>query len=327
MDDFTEIGVLGWGSYAKVSLVRNDNTKKIYALKALGKGRVLQRRQVQQVRTERLVLKTTNSPFVVGLVATFRTATHVRFLLEPCMGGDLYTVCERQEIFHSDKHARYYTACAVQGLDHLHARLIIYRDLKLENMLLDSGGCCKLADFGLAKFVVGHTFTLCGTPDYMAPEVVSGAGHTHSVDWWSLGVIIYALMTGCLPFDAPRPQQIFLRVKKGIEPVLNITGFQGRWSDLVSELCKIDPSERLPVRRGGADAVRRHRWYASFDWQALDKGKSPPPYVPIVRGAEDLTNFDPNPEDAPPEVPYYDPGDDWDAEFDERGSGDSNGKA
>lgn len=320
MDDLAEVGVLGWGSYAKVTLVRNSNTSKMFALKALSKGRVMQRRQAQQVRTERLVLKTTNSRFVVGLISTFRTASEVKFLLEPCMGGDLYTVCERHEIFHSDRHARYYAACAVQGLAHLHERLVIYRDMKLENMLLDSGGCCKLADFGLAKFVVGTTFTLCGTPDYMAPEVCTGVGHTTACDWWSLGVIIYALMTGCLPFDAPRPQQIFLKVKRGIEVVLRITGFQGRWSDLVGELCKLDPSERLPVRRGGARAVRAHPWYARFDWDALNEGTFPPPYVPIVRSAEDLSNFDPNPEDAPPEVPYVDPGDDWDADFDEKGS-------
>lgn len=235
------------------------------------------------------------------------------------MGGDLYTVCERHDIFHSDRHARFFAACAIQGIEHLHSHLVIYRDLKLENMLLDKGGCCKLADFGLAKFVVGHTFTLCGTPDYMAPEIISGAGHTRAVDWWSLGVVIYALMTGTLPFDAPRPQQIFLKVKRGIDPVLAITGFQGRWSLLVSALMRLEPSERLPVRRGGAQEVRRHPWYSDsrFDWQALNEGRMSPPYVPVVRGPEDMSNFDPNPEDAPPEVPYFDPGDDWDAEFSE----------
>lgn len=316
--DLDEIGVLGWGSYAQVTLQRHKTTNVMYALKSLSKGRVMQKSQVAQVRAERLVLKTANSPFIVKLFSTFRTDEHVSFLLEPCMGGDLFTVCERMEIFHSNVHARFFVACAVQGLDHLHKHLVIYRDLKLENMLLDKGGCCKLADFGLAKFVVGHTFTLCGTPDYMAPEIISGVGHTRAVDWWALGAVIYALMTGSLPFDAAIPQQTFLKVKRGIEPVLRITGFQGNWGDLVERLMRQDPSARLAVRRGPGQ-VRRHPWFADarFDWKALNEGTMTPPYVPVVRGKEDLSNFDPNPEDAPPEVPYYDPGDGWDDEFDE----------
>jgi len=277
---------------------------------------------VKQVQTERLVLKTVCSDFIVRLVRTYRTDTHVSFLMEPAMGGDLCTVVEKQQLYYSARHARFYMACAAQGLEHLHERWIVNRDLKLENMLLDSSGYCKLADFGLAKFVIGHTFTLCGTPDYMAPEVITGKGHTRAVDWWALGVALYALMAGIMPFDAPRPAQIFAKAKRGMEPVLAMTGFGGEpddWTDVVQGLCKSDPSERLPARKGGAANLRQHRWFtkAKFDWRELCDRTMRPPYFPDVRGKEDLSNFDPNPEDAPPDVMYFDPGDDWDADFDE----------
>jgi len=319
-EDLEEVGVLGWGSYAKVTLVKCRKAQGAFALKSVGKGRILQRRQVQQVQMERLVLITTCNRFIIRLVATFRTETHLSFLMEPAMGGDLCTVFERYQLYYSARHARFYVACALQGLEHLHSRWIVMRDLKLENMLLDAHGYCKLADFGLAKFVVGHTFTLCGTPDYMAPEVVTGVGHTRAIDWWALGVVLYGLMAGVLPFDAPKPPQIFAKVKRGIEPVLATTGFGGggcAWTDVVRLLCKLTPSERLPVRKGGIALFREHSWFTAgdFDWMQLSQGTMPAPYVPIVKGPYDLSNFDPNPEDAPPTVPYYDPGNDWDADF------------
>jgi len=320
MEELEELGVLGWGSYAKVTLMRSRGNGRTYALKSVGKGRIMQRRQVQQVQAERLVLKTTCSPFIVGLVATFRTETHLNFLMDPCMGGDLCTLYERDELYYSARHARFYVACALLGLEHLHERWIVNRDLKPENILLDANGYCKLADFGLAKFLVGHTYTLCGTPDYMAPEVITGAGHTRAVDWWALGVVLYVLMARVLPFDAFTPAQIFAKAKRGMEPVLATTGFggyKGAWINMVAGLCKLEPSERLPVRKGGVSNVREHPWYTmvSFPWTQLFSRAAPPPYVPCVRTDEDLSNFEPNPADAPPEVPYYDPGDDWDADF------------
>mmetsp|Transcript_106917 Transcript_106917/g.300633 ORF Transcript_106917/g.300633 Transcript_106917/m.300633 type:complete len:772 (-) Transcript_106917:121-2436(-) len=318
MEQLEDLGLLGCGSYAKVSLVTDRETKRLFALKTISKGRVLQRQQVQQVQTERLVLKTTRSPFLIELVATFSTGSHIMFLLEPAMGGDLFTVCERHDLFHSARHARFYIACALEGLVHLHDRCIVYRDLKLENMLLDSSGYCKLADFGLSKFLVGHTYTFCGTPDYMAPEVASGAGHTRAVDWWALGVVAFMLMTGNLPFDSPRPHEVLPKLKRGIDCVLMTTGFGGPfWLDFVAGLCKLEPSERLPVRRGGVENVRQHAWFSQqhFDWTQLQQRAMTPPYMPVVRGGADLTNFDPNPEDAPKDVPYYDPGTGWDVDF------------
>jgi len=322
LDRLQEVALLGCGSYARVSLQRDRETGRFFALKALSKGRILQRRQVRQVQTERLVLKTTNSPFLIRLAATFSGQSHLYFLLEFAVGGELSTVCERNELFHSPRHARFYVACALEGLVHLHERSIVYRDLKLENMLVDGEGYCKLADFGLSKFVVGHTYTLCGTPDYMAPEMLSGAGHTRAVDWWALGVTTCALMTGVLPFDAPTAPQIFEKVKRGVEHTLRTAGFggghgAGAWADLVRGLCKEEASARLPVRPGGASNVRQHSWFkdVGFDWEQLQSQSMNPPYMPSLIGPEDLANFDPNPEDTPVDVRYFDPGDGWDREF------------
>jgi cGMP-dependent protein kinase len=322
LDGLQEVALLGCGSYARVSLQRDRETGRTFALKALSKGRILQRRQVRQVQTERLVLKTTDSPFLIRLAATFSGLSHLYFLLEFAVGGELSTVCERHELFHSPRHARFYVACALEGLVHLHERSVVYRDLKLENMLVDGEGYCKLADFGLSKFVVGHTYTLCGTPDYMAPEMLSGAGHTRAVDWWALGVTTCALMTGVLPFDAPTAPQIFEKVKRGVEHTLRSAGFgggcgAGAWADLVRGLCREEASARLPVRPGGASNVRQHSWFkdVGFDWEQLGSRSMNPPYMPCLIGPEDLANFDPNPEDTPVDVRYFDPGDGWDNEF------------
>lgn len=322
LDELQEVALLGCGSYARVSLQRDRETGRTFALKALSKGRVLQRRQVRQVQTERLVLKTTDSPFLIRLAATFSGESHVFFLLEFAVGGELSTVCERHELFHSPRHARFYVACALEGLVYLHERSVVYRDLKLENMLVDGEGYCKLADFGLSKFVVGHTYTLCGTPDYMAPEMLSGAGHTRAVDWWALGVTTCALMMGVLPFDAPTAPQIFEKVKRGVEHTLRTAGFSGgcgagAWADLVRGLCKEEASARLPVRPGGANNVRQHSWFkdVGFDWEQLQSQSMNPPYMPSLIGPEDLANFDPNPEDTPVDVRYWDPGDGWDRVF------------
>lgn len=314
-----DLGLLGCGRFAQVRLVRDQASAQIFALKSLAKSGVLEKKQIQNVFSEKLILKSTSSPFIIRLFATFNSGPELEFLLESALGGDLLTLYERHEdFFGSTKHARFYVACVVRGLGHLHERYIIYRDLKMENVMLHPSGYAKLTDFGLSKFVIGHTYTKCGTPDYMAPEIVRGAGHTGAVDWWALGVLTYALMEGCLPFDSSQASLIFWKVQCGIEKV-SFSSPDAPWADLVRSLCKQEPRDRLPVRTGGAQGIQEHAWFqeVSFDWTALEQGKVPTPHTPPLFGVADLRHFEADSSQIPNSGPYEDPGDGWDADFED----------
>mmetsp|Transcript_110408 Transcript_110408/g.200721 ORF Transcript_110408/g.200721 Transcript_110408/m.200721 type:complete len:362 (+) Transcript_110408:2-1087(+) len=320
-DDLKELGLIGCGRFAKVALVQSSSTGHVFALKSVLKAKILERKMVQSVAAEKMILKTTCSPFIVRLVATFNSANYLDYLLEPALGGDLFTTYERNEnFFGSASHARFYVACVLRGLDHLHERYIIYRDLKMENIMLNNSGYAKLVDFGLSKFVVGHTYTKCGTPDFMAPEMISGVGHTSAADWWALGVLAYSFMEGSLPFDSSQSSVIFWKVQCGIENV-RFSDPSASWADLVRNLCKQEPRDRLPVRMGGAKGLCEHPWFAesNFDWPSFDRQELLAPYIPLLKGPTDQQHFDVSAEDMPTSTsPYVDPGNGWDADFEER---------
>jgi len=319
-EQFEELGLLGSGRFAKVSLVKDKATGGTFALKQLTKALIAEKKQEQNVLIEKMVLKMTKSLFIVRLFATFNQAQHLYFLLEAVLGGDLLTFYERHDnFFGSASHARFYIACVLSGLEHLHDRYIIYRDLKMENVMMHSSGYVKLTDFGLSKFVIGHTFTKCGTPDYMAPEIIAGSGHTSAADWWALGVLTYALMEGALPFDSSQSCLIFWKVQRGIEHV-DFSDASASWAELVKSLCKQEPRERLPIRAGGAKGIQEHPWYsdAKFDWGELESQKMAAPFVPALTGPTDRQHFEPEAGEPPPAgAPYVDDGSGWDADFED----------
>jgi len=313
-DELQTLGLLGCGGFGVVTLVKCNTTGNTFALKALSKGHVVSQGQERSVMNEKGILRMTHSPFLIRLAATFNSDQHLYFLLEPAMGGELFTVYQRMGFHGSMKHGRFYVACVVRGFEHLHQRQIIYRDLKPENLLLDAQGYCKVTDFGLAKFVIGHAYTTCGTPDYFAPEMVLGLGHTNAVDWWTLGVLIYELMMGDTPFTAQDTMHTFRKIQRGIEAC----SFPGGspWVTLVKTLCRQEPSERLPMRKG-PKAVEEHDWYSSFNWESFGARTMIAPYVPKVKSASDMDNFDAHQEDAPPTIPYANPGTGWDNGFED----------
>jgi len=318
-DQLEPIGLLGTGGFGVVSLVKCHVTGHTFALKALSKGHIVAQKQELSVMNEKGILRMTHSPFLVRLAATFNGDEHLYFLLEPAMGGELYTTYQRKSFHGSATHGRFYAACVLRAFEHLHARQIIYRDLKPENLLLDSKGYCKVTDFGLAKFAIGHAFTTCGTPDYFCPEMVLGSGHTSAVDWWTLGVLVFEFMTADTPFSAQDPLHVFRKVTRGIEAAKFPAGPEhASWTALVKALCKHEPSERLPMRKGCA-GVEEHEWFreASFDWAALDARTMPAPYVPKVKSPQDLGNFEAHIEDAPPDLPYHGSETGWDKNFED----------
>jgi len=179
----------------------------------------------------------------------------------------------------------------MRAFEYLHGRRIIYRDLKPENLLLDASGRLKLTDMGLAKFVIGHTYTTCGTPEYFAPEVITSAGHNRAVDWWTLGILIYELMAGRTPFVSQRNMQIYAKVKQGIENVKFPEKCQGKVADIIKGLCDKNPSSRIAMRLGGVQNIIEHPWYGNFDWGKHADGTLETPYSPVVKSKTDLKNF------------------------------------
>jgi len=311
-----EVGLLGSGGFGAVTLVKDPPTGLTFALKALSKGHILRHHAERSVVNEKTIMRITSNPFLIRLAATFNSDQFLYFLLEPALGGDLITVYDQRRLHGSEVHAKFYLACVLRALEHLHSRYIVYRDLKPENLLIDGHGYCKVADFGLSKFVIGHTYTTCGTPEFFAPEIISGGGYTKAVDWWALGALVFELMTGHSPFYDFDHMSVMANIKRG---AIRFPLRARDWPDLVRGLCKHDPSERLPLRKGGSANVECHRWYTkdSFDWPSFNQQKLQAPYVPTVRGVDDISNFIAAEEDRPPEVRYVDPGTGWDAGFED----------
>jgi len=192
---------------------------------------------------------------------------------------------------------------------------VIYRDLKPENILFDEKGNSKLTDMGLAKICAGKTFTVCGTADYMSPEVISQSGHNHAIDWWALGVMTYELMVGHAPFHAQNQKMIWDNIQKGISQVRFDPNSAPELKSFVKAMCQPHPADRLPMMKGGVERVKAHDFYKGFDWHALKNGTMTPPYVPIVKSRKDLTNFKVTEEDKPPFIEYEDDGTGWDEDF------------
>jgi len=314
-----EIGLLGRGAFGSVTLVRCSITGQLLALKAVSKGMLVEMQLQHSVKIEKAVMQATCSPFLVKMAAAFNRGDRLFLLLEVVMGGDLYTVYRRYNYFGSEDHARFYAACACQGFRHLHESRIIYRDLKMENLVLDLKGYCKICDFGTSSFAFNGAYTMCGTPEYMSPEVITGARHGAASDWWTLGVLIYEMIMSTTPFAEEYPVAIFAKARAGINAVEGFQDIHEPWAELVRGLCEQDPAKRLPMLPGGVANVHQQEWFAGaeFDWDALCACKMVAPHLPPSTHNEDLCNFAGEEQECPLDLPYFDTGDGWDADFED----------
>jgi len=257
-----------------------------------------------------------DSPFIVKLYETFNSEQSLLLLLELALGGELYATYNKKGLHGQVPHAKFYIAGTLFAFDHLHGKKIIFRDLKPENLLLTHEGLIKLTDMGLAKQTAGKTFTTCGTPDYFAPEMINSKGHTHAVDWWCLGILLFELMTGHPPFESPSPMQIYAKVQAGINKVKFTAKTKGPCEDLVKGLCAANAADRLPMKKKGSENVKKHAFYADgFDWTSMEKMTMKPPYVPAVKGPTDASNFKASAADKPPEIKFVPDASNWDKDF------------
>jgi len=307
-----EIGLLGRGAFGKVTLVVDPHTKKSYALKAIKKTQIEDIGQSSHIVNEKRVMMMMNNRFLVNLHRTYKDDWRVYFLVDVCLGGELFTILRKKRSFNEDL-TRFYAGCVVEAFDYLHSMNIIYRDLKPENLVMDSNGYVKVTDFGFAKVVPKKTYTLCGTPDYLAPEIVTGQGHGKAVDWWCLGVLVYELLSSFPPFFDDEPMGTYRKIIQGKFKFPKYFSADAR--DLIARLLRTRPTKRLAVMKGGANNIRNHSWYKNFNWATLQEGSMEAPYMPEVKGFKDISNFDQKdkrasvvPSGKPPKTP-------WDAEF------------
>jgi CRP-like cAMP-binding protein len=313
--DLKRLGLLGCGGFGAVEMVEHVKTSETFALKALSKGYVVKSGMQQSVISEKNVQLMCDSPFIVTLYETYNGDQSLYFLLELALGGELYATYNKKNMWGNDTCAKYYVAGTTYAFEHLHAKKIVFRDLKPENLLLNDSGHVKLTDMGLAKVIVGKTFTTCGTPDYFAPELIASKGHTQAVDWWTLGVLSFELLSGHPPFESATPMQIYQKVTKGIQRVAFPKKCKGHAETFIKALCNSDPQQRLAVKKGGIKNIQDHPWYGGFEWDAMMNRTMKVPYKPTVKSKKDNGNFSARREDMPPQVHYKDDKSGWDKGF------------
>ncbi|KAJ8290328.1 hypothetical protein GJAV_G00011470 [Gymnothorax javanicus] len=295
--DFTFLQVLGKGSFGKVMLARLDSKDRVFAVKVLKKDIILQDDDVECTMTEKRVLSLAGChPYLTQLYCCFQTSDRLFFVMEFVNGGDLMFHIQKSRKFDEGR-AQFYTAEITSALMFLHSKGIIYRDLKLDNVLLDKDGHCKLADFGMCKegiFEGVATGTFCGTPDYIAPEILQEMLYGPSVDWWALGVLLYEMLSGHAPFEAENEDDLF-------EAILNEEIVYASWLsiDAVSILKAF--LTKNPLRRlgcvaadGGENAIVSHSFFTGIDWERLNRRELEPPFKPRIKTPEDVNNFDPD---------------------------------
>ncbi|XP_017047429.2 LOW QUALITY PROTEIN: cGMP-dependent protein kinase, isozyme 2 forms cD4/T1/T3A/T3B [Drosophila ficusphila] len=315
LTDLRVIATLGVGGFGRVELVQtNGDSSRSFALKQMKKSQIVETRQQQHIMSEKEIMGEANCQFIVKLFKTFKDKKYLYMLMESCLGGELWTILRDKGNF-DDGTTRFYTACVVEAFDYLHSRNIIYRDLKPENLLLNERGYVKLVDFGFAKKLqTGRkTWTFCGTPEYVAPEVILNRGHDISADYWSLGVLMFELLTGTPPFTGSDPMRTYNIILKGIDAIEFPRNITRNASNLIKKLCRDNPAERLGYQRGGISEIQKHKWFDGFYWWGLQNCTLEPPIKPAVKSVVDTTNFDDYPPD--PEGPPPDDVTGWDKDF------------
>jgi len=284
-DDFELLNVIGKGSFGKVMQVKKKDDGKIYAMKVLRKEAIIARKQVAHTRAEKSILQKIQHPFIVKLHFAFQTKDKLYMILDYINGGELFYHLKKEGRF-PEIRVKFYAAEIVCAIAHLHSLQIVYRDLKPENILIDMEGHICITDFGLSKEIKPEegTHTFCGTPEYLAPEVLKGQGHGTAVDWWSLGTLIYEMLTGLPPFYS---QNINIMYQKILNGELRFPSYVSPDAQsLLEGLLTRDVEKRL------GSEVKKHPFFKDIDWEKLEKREMEPPFKPKVKSDTDTSQID-----------------------------------
>ena len=293
-NDFEPLKLLGRGSFGEVLLVRLKANQKVYAMKILSKNLLKIKRQQIHTKTERDLMVKINCPFIVNIKSAFQDIAKLYIVSEFMQGGDMFYHMHDGKIiiFNNDK-TRYYIMELVLALEFLHKNNMVYRDLKPENILLDAKGHIKLTDFGLSKILETESdkaFTICGTPQYLAPEILQKKGYNKAVDWWSLGCVMYEMLTGKIPFAIKRGVKLNMKIyEQGVKYPDHL---YKNAKDLIKKLLVIDPNERLGSGPDGSENIKKHPFFKGINWNDAYQRKGKPPFIPKLKNDTDLRYFD-----------------------------------
>ena len=290
--DFEKLKVLGKGSFGEVLLVQYKANGKYYAMKVLLKSQVKMKHQELHTKSERDLMVKVNCPFIVSIKFAFQDNLRLYIITEFMQGGEMFFHLHKEKRFSEEK-TRFYIIELIMAITFLHNNKMLYRDLKPENIMVGADGHIKLTDFGLSKIfqkTKEKAFTICGTPQYLAPEILTDDGYDSSVDWWSLGCVMYEMLVGKVPFRIPRDGNLSydLYTKKVTYPDY----ISDEAKDLISKLLVVEPKKRLGYGWDGANKIKEHPFFEGIDWKEAWEKKIEPPFVPELHGIMDLSYFD-----------------------------------
>lgn len=298
LDTYDLKRTLGTGSFGRVLMsIEKGISPTVYsATKIISKERVIKTRQVEHTVNEKNILYCMDCRFVVRLFDYFQDKLMLYFVLEFVNGGEMFSHIQKQKRHRfSEEQTRFFSAETVLAFEYLHNLDIIFRDLKPENLLLDFRGHLRVTDFGFAKRVEDRTYTMCGTPEYLAPEIIVNKGYGHSVDWWAVGVLTYEMRCGHSPFEARSQMEMFKKITK--RDLKFPREFTEHEIALIDGLLQVDLTHRLGNLVGGTDDIKRHKYFSTIDWDKMLTQSVKSPYIPECTGPDDCSNFDQYPEE------------------------------
>jgi len=296
IDDMELITTIGIGAFGRVELVRpiGDETRS-FALKKMAKFRIVEQDQQEHIKNEKNLLMTLNNDFIVKCYQSFRDRQFVYLLLDACLGGEVWTMIQNQGPF-NERQSHFVIGCVIEAIDYLHSWGIVYRDLKPENLMTDDQGYVKLVDFGFAK-KIGHrnkTWTFCGTPEYVCPEILLNTGHDLTADLWALGCLIFELLSGKPPFSCKTGNQIeiYKNILGGIDALIFPERIQRTPRHVIKKLCRANPRDRLGAGKEGLEEIGKQKWLGALNWNALRGRTLISPIRQPYNGPSDARNFD-----------------------------------
>ena len=281
--------IIGTGTFGRVKLVKLNNCDEFYAIKILKKIKIIKFKQVDHILNELKILSLIDHPFLVKFNGFTQDPQYLYIIIELINGGEMFSYLRKIGKFPPEQ-AMFYAGQVVQMFEYLHNKNIIYRDLKPENILIDKNGYLKLTDFGFAKICKGRTYTLCGTPGYISPEILLNKGHGKPVDWWTLGILLYEMIVGIDPFNDEDTMAIYQKVIKC--KIKFPSYFPPDARSLVKHLLVKDLSKRYGNLKGGVNDIKQHRFFNNLDWNKLIRYQLEAPYIPKVKNNGDCDNFD-----------------------------------